>query len=88
MRFYVGMVECKKHHDERMESIWIRQKLGEEMYEDINQDWCKIILLRSNPFGLPADIYKRIDVYVEIENPLRATWFSVKYPNARQLEKT
>ena len=87
MRYYLGMVECKTHHNERMENIWIRQTLGEEMYKDINQDWCKVILMRSNPVGLPEDIFKRIDIYVEIENPLRATWFSVKYPNARALER-
>lgn len=85
MRYYLGSIECKVYHVDQLEQLWIRRKLGDELFEEIQQDYCTVILLRSNPVGLPSDIYKRIDVYVEIEDAYRQTLFVIKFPNVLPL---
>ena len=85
MRYYVGSLECKIYHVDRMEQIWIQRELGDELYNEIQQDYCKVTLLRSNPVGLPSDIYKRIDVYVDIDDPHRQTLFLLKFPKVMPL---
>ena len=86
MRYYVGTCEMKWSHVDRMEQIWIQRDLGDELYKEINQPWCKPVLLRSNSQTLPADIYKRVDIYVDIEDDRHATLFALRFSKVRKLE--
>jgi hypothetical protein len=76
----------KWSHVDRMEQIWIQRKIGDELYKEINQPWCRLVLLRSNSQTLPADIYKRVDIYVDIQDERHATLFALKFSKIRKLE--
>jgi|TARA_B110000259_G_scaffold117237_1_gene133447 hypothetical protein len=69
-----------------MENIWIRRELGDAMYLLLNQPWCTIRKQRRDSTSLPADIYKRVDVYAEVEAS-RSTWFALSFPQATVKEK-
>ena len=86
MRFYVGTCEMKWSHVDRIEQIFIQRELGDELFEEINQEWCNIVIVRSNSQSLPGDIYKRCDVYVDIEDEKRAILFALKFSKIRKVE--
>ena len=86
MLFLVCYIECKRHHNSRMENIWIRRELGDAMYLLLNQPWCTIRKQRRDSMSLPADIYKRVDVYAEVEAN-KSTWFALCFPQATVKEK-
>lgn len=86
MRFYAGTCEMKWTHEGDLEQLWIRRELGDELFKEINQPRCNIVLLRSGSQTLPSDIYKRVDVYVDIEDDRYITLFALKFPNVRRLE--
>ena len=79
MRFYVGTCEMKWSHKDRMEQIWIQRELGDKLFEEIQQDWCEVVIYRTNSQSLPGDTYKRCDVYVDIEDTPRATLFALQF---------
>ena len=87
MRFYLDTVEMKWKHEGKTEQLWIKYKLGEELFEEIQQDWCKVVILRSNSQSLPGDMYKRCDIYVDIEDERRATLFALKVSNLQKVEQ-
>mgnify|MGYP003653987406 FL=1 len=88
VRYYVGSAEMKWTHKDKLEQIWIRRELGDELFEAIQQDWCRVEILRSDSQSLPGDTYKRCDVYVYIEEEdQRATLFALKYSQVRLTEK-
>ena len=88
MRYYLGQCEYKwTHAHTAMEHIWIRRELGDELYkivESNNWDWH---LLRTSSTSLPGDMYCRCDIYVESNNNKLDTHFTLKYPQARLVEK-
>jgi hypothetical protein len=84
MRYYVGTAEMKWSHKDEMEQLWIRRELGEELFEEIQSH--SIVILRSNSQSLPGDIYKRCDVYVDIEDDRHATLFALKFSKVRKVE--
>jgi len=86
MRFYVGSAEMKWSHKDRMEQIWIQRELGDELFEEIQQDCYTIVILRTNSQSLPGDIYKRCDVYIDIEDEKRALIFALKFSKVRKVE--
>ena len=79
MRYYLGTTEMKWSHKDRMEQIWIRRELGDELFEEIQQDYCTPVVLRSNSISLPGDTYKRVDVYVDIKDNHKATLFGLRW---------
>jgi hypothetical protein len=84
MRFYVGSAEMKWSHKDRMEQIWIRRELGDELFEEIQ--WHTILILRTNSQTLPGDTYKRCDIYVDVEDKKWALLFALKFSKARKVE--
>lgn len=82
MRYYLGSCDMKWTHRLHMEDLWIQRELGDSLYSEINQPYCKQIVVRKGSPTLPDDIYKRCDVYVDIDDPHRATLFSIQYPQA------
>ncbi len=84
MRFYVGSAEMKWSHKDRMEQIWIRRELGDELFEEIQ--WHTILILRTNSQTLPGDTYKRCDIYVDVEDEKWALLFALKFSKARKVE--
>ena len=81
MRFYVGSAEMKWSHKDRMEQIWIQRELGDDLFEEIQQDWYNVVILRTNSQSLPGDTYKRCDVYVDVEDENYALLFAIKFSN-------
>ena len=88
MRYYVGSAEMKWSHKDRMEQIWIQRELGDELFEEIQQDWYNVVIIRTNSQSLPGDIYKRCDIYVDIEDTPRATLFALQFSDKiRKVER-
>ena len=86
MRYYLGQCEYKWSHtaeqgNERMEQLWIRRELGEELFKEINQQDYKLILHRSN--GVVPDVYCRCDIFVDIDNKDQALLFEIKHGKQR-----
>lgn len=86
MRYYLGQCEYKWSHtaeqgNERMEQIWIRRELGEELYKEINQKDYDLVLYRSN--GVVPELYCRCDIFVDIDNDDQALLFEIKYGKQR-----
>ena len=86
MRYYLGQCEYKWSHtaeqgNERMEQIWIRRELGEELYREINQKDYNLVLYRSN--GVVPELYCRCDIFVDIHNEDQALLFEIKYGKQR-----
>ena len=89
MRYYLGTCEYKwTHAHTSMEQIWVRRELGDELYRTIESNNWKWTLLRSDSQSLPADIYCRCDVYVDIDNTKHATLFALKYTEAVPVAST
>ena len=88
MRFYIGSCEMKWSHKDRMEQIWIQRELGDKLFEEIQQDWCEVVIHRTNSQSLPGDTYKRCDIYVDIEDNPQATLFALKFSHKiRKVER-
>ena len=88
MRYYVGSAEMKWSHKDRMEQIWIQRELGDKLFEEIQQDWCEVVIHRTNSQSLPGDTYKRCDIYVDIEDNPQATLFALKFSHKiRKVER-
>ena len=86
MRYYLGQCEYKWSHtaeqgNERMEQIWIRRELGEELYKEINQKDYDLVLYRSN--GVVPELYCRCDIFLDIDNDDQALLFEIKYGKQR-----
>ena len=86
MRFYLGSCEMKWSHKDRMEQIWIQRELGDDLFEEIQQDCYEVVILRSNSQSLPGDAYKRCDIYVDIKDRHRAFMFALKHSTATKIE--
>ena len=84
MRYYVGSVEMKWSHKDRMEQFWIQRELGDKLFEEIQ--WHTIVIIRSNSQTLPGDTYKRCDIYVDIEDKNRALLFALQFSKVRKVE--
>jgi hypothetical protein len=65
-----------------MEMIWVRRQLGEKLFKEVNQDHCRLEFERSVSEALPGDIYKQVDIYVEIEDTKLGTLFALRYAEA------
>ena len=88
MRYYLGSCEYKwKHAETDLESIWIQREVTVEVYKLIEENDWKWVWLRSNSQTLPGDVYCRCDIYVEIPDSKQATYFVLKYPQAKLTEK-
>ena len=88
MRYYLGQCEYKwTHADTDMEHIWIRRELGDDLYKTIESNNWEWHLLRSSSTSLPGDMYCRCDIYVDIDDSKNATLFTLKYSQAKLLEK-
>ena len=84
LRYYLSSCEYKWSHARTdMEQMWVMRELGTELYKLIeSKDW-EWKLIRSNSPTLPDDIYCRCDIYVETDDSSAATFFALKYPQAR-----
>jgi len=79
-RFYLGQCEYKwSHAKHRMEDIWVRRELGDELFLQCNQPGFEIVYTRSNSQTLPGDMYCRCDIYVDVEDSKQATLFAIQY---------
>jgi hypothetical protein len=88
MRYYLGSCEYKwKHAETDLESIWVQREVTVEVYKLIEENDWEWVWLRSNSQTLPGDVYCRCDIYVEIPDSKQATYFVLKYPRAKQVEK-
>jgi hypothetical protein len=86
-RFYLGQCEYKwSHVNNHMESIWVRQELGEELFCLCNTHGFNLVYSRNPSQLLPGDIYLRNDIYVDVVAN-ECTMFVLKFPKARLLEK-
>lgn len=70
-----------------MKYIWIRRELGEELFKQVNQPGFDLVPIHSNSHSLP-DIYCRCDIYVDVHDSPTATWFVLKYPHIKIVEKS
>jgi hypothetical protein len=77
----------KWSHKDQMEQLWIRQELGNRLFEEINLDHHNVTILRSNSQSLPGDIYKRCDIYTNISDERRGILFALTYTQAKLVEK-
>ena len=85
MRYYLGQCEYKWSHARTdVEQLWVRRELGDELFATVEKNgWCWI-LHRTNSQTLPADIYCRTDIYIDIDEDTPAgTLFALKYPALR-----
>jgi len=89
MRYYLGQCEYKWNHAHtKMEHIWVRLELGDELYKTIESNNWEWHLLHSSSTSLPGDMYCRCDIYVESNNDKLDTHFALKYAQAKSVEKT
>ena len=87
MKYYLGSFEYKwTHADSHMEHIWVRRELGDELFEQCNQDGFNLNYVRSSSTHLPGDIYCTSKIYVEIDEGKDHTFFALKYAD-KVLEK-
>ena len=84
MKIYLGHIECKWTHNDRLELIYYRQKYGDELYRAVNVAG-DITQRRYNSLTLPADMYKRVDFYLTPDSSKAATLFMLRW--AEQLDK-
>ncbi len=88
MRYYLGSCEYKwKHAETDLEPVWIQREVTVEVYKIIEENDWEWVWLRSNSQTLPGDVYCRCDIYVEIPDSKQATYFVLKYPQAKLTEK-
>jgi hypothetical protein len=72
MKYYLGSCEYKwTHVDTRTELIWIHRELGNELFEQCNQDGFNLVYDHS------PSLYLR-KIYVEITDTKNATLFILK----------
>ena len=86
MRFYLGSCEMKWSHSDRMEQIWIQRELGDDLFNEIQQDCYEVVIIRSNSWSMPGDTYKRCDILVDIEDKHRAFMFALKHSTLTKIE--
>jgi len=80
MKYALGYIDCKVSYEKRMQLIWVRQKLGDELFKEINQDWCEIELVEELHPTLPDDLFKRVNIFVKVDQSYKqALLFPVKY---------
>jgi hypothetical protein len=80
MRYYLGQCEYKwTHAGTDMETLWVRRELGEELFEQCNQDGFSLSYDRSSSTSLPGDIYCVCKIYLDIASGKDDTWFALKY---------
>ena len=84
MKLFVGHIECKWTHNDRLELIYYRQKYGDELFRAINTAG-EITQRRYNSPTLPQDMYKRVDFFLTPDSSKAATMFMLRW--AEQLEK-
>ena len=70
-----------------MEQIWIRRELGEELYKTIESNGWDWKLLRTGSQTVPADVYCRCDIYVDVPNNKTCTEFLLKYSHVKVVER-
>jgi len=88
MRYYIGQCEYKwSHVNKPMEAMWIQREIGADIFKTIEENDWQWIWIHSNSQTLPGDVYCRCDIYVEIPNSKQGTWFMLKYPEAKLVEK-
>ena len=88
MRYYIGQCEYKwSHVNKPMESLWIRRAIGDDIFKTVEENDWHWVWIHSNSQTLPGDTYCRCDIYVEIPNSTKGTWFMLKYPQAQLVEK-
>lgn len=88
MRYYLSSCEYKWTHSKlELEQMWVMRELGQELWEQVNQDGFDLVLLRSNSQTLPSDIYCRCDIYVDVDDTKHGTLFALKYPQAKPVHK-
>ena len=62
-------------------------ELGDELYKTVESNNWEWQLLRTSSTSLPGDIYCRCDIYVEIPDSKQATYFILKFTQAKLVEK-
>jgi len=65
--------------------LWIRRAVGDEIFnevEDNNWDWH---LVRTPSMGIPGDIYCDCGIYVSVPHSKEGTIFSLKYSSKEEL---
>ena len=88
MRFFLTQCEYKwSHAHNRMETLWVRRELGDELSKYIVKQGYKLVLIRSKSQSLPEDLYCRCDIYVDIPNNKESTLFALKYSKALPLKR-
>jgi hypothetical protein len=89
VRYYLDSCEYKwTHANTKTEWLWIERKLGEELFKYVDSNKLEWKLLHSNSQTLPADIYCRCDIFVEITDSKYNTHFALKFPKAKLVERT
>lgn len=63
-----------------MELLWLREKFGNELIEELDQDYCEAILIRKPHPTLPDDIFKETHLYVNVDDSSKkGLLFALKY---------
>jgi hypothetical protein len=87
VRFYVDSCEYKwTHANTKTEWLWVERKVGEELYKFVESNKLEWKLFHSNSQTLPADIYCRCDIFVDIDDDRYATLFALQFSKARKVE--
>lgn len=83
IRYYLKNCEFKwSHVGTRMEDIWIRRELSDDLYKQCNQDGFNLVMIHSNSQTLPSDMYCRCDIYVDVKDSKQGMLFALKYETA------
>ena len=88
MRYYLGQTEYKwTHADTKIEMIWIRREVGDELFETVESNNWNWKLLRTHSTYMPGDVYCRCDIYVDSCDDKLDTHFLLKFPHVKTIER-
>jgi hypothetical protein len=88
VRYYLGSCEFKwTHVGTRMELIWVRREIGDELFEQCNQPGFTLVFGHNS--GRFSAAYCDCTIYVEVDKVNKATtMFALKYSHLAEVKQT
>jgi hypothetical protein len=88
VKYYLGSCEYKwTHAHTQLEHTWVRRELGDELFEQCNQDGFNLDYIRTASGSLPSDIYCRCDIHLDVNDGKDHTLFALKYAQVAKVEQ-
>ncbi len=83
---YIGHIERKdkKTHEGRIENVFIRQKFGDVIWKELNQDHWEI---KYNRYPSELESFLKIDVYASCKDPIKEMFFFMKHGDKIPIHK-